>query len=290
MEDGELPDAPMTNGNQRVNSDDAYRFGPRMEIVNGKVEIVHDMGDHDDSFIDANSTNYTNNLSSSNGKHQHKNSFDTFPKPMNDALPRFSPQDFRASLLSGAGNVSFCYDVETAVAEATAWMSDTDKMIQMRELKMMTLGNARVIYGNDRNRFYDIITSYTLISGQIQYSSILVVTIDGSTKALRKETASDPLVATRNMVQGLMTDAGSIFARIPTGQRFHGQQGITSEDGTFQVFEGSMAERKGGGKGDDTRDMERKKAVPRGPAGWCNHNGDTYRPAKRKDVGLDYDG
>ncbi|KAF2731719.1 hypothetical protein EJ04DRAFT_566618 [Polyplosphaeria fusca] len=134
------------------------------------------------------------------------------------------------------------------------WLNEPEKISQLRDLKGIATGNARILYGSDRNRFYDIITCY--FKDDESYGAFLICTIDGSTKALRKEISDCPVKATRLLVDKLMTDTGKVMCKFDVGTKFSGQQGSIGDDGIFEVFKFKGAEEDYGKSQDDLRTME----------------------------------
>ncbi|KAF2278464.1 uncharacterized protein EI97DRAFT_431682 [Westerdykella ornata] len=113
-----------------------------------------------------------------------------------------------------------------------AWMESPEKIARLRDLKNFALGNARLLYGNDRNRYHDIVTAYIPVStsdsttpgfsnggvgssGLGTWVAILIITIDGTSKALREERSECPIRATQALVRGLMRDTGVLFCGLP---------------------------------------------------------------------------
>ncbi|KAF2470415.1 uncharacterized protein BDR25DRAFT_314616 [Lindgomyces ingoldianus] len=99
-------------------------------------------------------------------------------------------------------------DKETTDMTAN-YLDDPEKVKALKDLKTLSNSNARIIYGSDRTRFYDIVIVLNEVTRL--YTTHLVVAIDGTTKSLRKEEAVCPLKATRAIVDKLQKDTSLVF-------------------------------------------------------------------------------
>ncbi|OAF99712.1 uncharacterized protein CC84DRAFT_1181183 [Paraphaeosphaeria sporulosa] len=99
---------------------------------------------------------------------------------------------------------------------------------------------------------------------------VLVWSLDGYTRILRKETSTCPLETARALADGLMRDAGDLFAVADVGDQLHGQQGYRGGSGKFELDK-FKAMRRFPGPADDTamlryENRQDRDDVPRGPA------------------------
>ncbi|KAF1956831.1 hypothetical protein CC80DRAFT_386337, partial [Byssothecium circinans] len=122
------------------------------------------------------------------------------------------------------------------------------QITKIADLKNTVLGHARMLYGSERNKFYDIVT----IDIDGKYASILSCSQDGTIKFLRKEVNTCALEATRALVDGLYKDAGLLFTKYDVGDQISGQQGFCGSDGKFALDDTLKAIRDSGPV-DDTR-------------------------------------
>ncbi|KAF2793157.1 hypothetical protein K505DRAFT_194289, partial [Melanomma pulvis-pyrius CBS 109.77] len=127
----------------------------------------------------------------------------------------------------------------------------------LKDLKTIAASNARLLYGSDRNRFFDIVVSYDESNGH--YGAYLICTIEGTSKALRKDLADSPIKAVQTLVIGLQKDTTLIFTKYDVGDKFIGQQGARNSDGIFKLDDGKQGWKKDPSEAeDDTRGMQRE--------------------------------
>ncbi|KAJ4348364.1 uncharacterized protein N0V89_009738 [Didymosphaeria variabile] len=103
-----------------------------------------------------------------------------------------------------------------------------------------------------------------------KYICVLVCSLDGYTRILRKETHACPLEAARALADGLIHDSGDLFGKADVGDQLHGQQGYREADGKFHL-DAYKAVYRFSGPADDTRTLRPeyrhdRDGVPRGPA------------------------
>ncbi|KAF2658115.1 hypothetical protein K491DRAFT_713882 [Lophiostoma macrostomum CBS 122681] len=155
--------------------------------------------------------------------------------------------------------------------DSAYWINDPEKIKQVKDLKTLALANARLLYGSDRNRFFDVVTSQFDSLAGTKYGAFLVITVDGTTKPLRKEVNDCPLTACRALVARLHKDTGLLFMKFDVGDQISGQQGTRNNAGKFEL-NADQVNRRSDGPDDETRNMEHTYA-PRGPRG----DGHRYR-------------
>ncbi|KAF2685941.1 hypothetical protein K458DRAFT_300320, partial [Lentithecium fluviatile CBS 122367] len=135
---------------------------------------------------------------------------------------------------------------------------------QLMDLKNFALGNARLLYGSEQRKFYDIVVG---ANEDGKYATVLVCSFDGATKILRKEVALCPLAATQAIVDGLVMDTGLLFSKYDVGDQISDQQGFRSaETGKFELDDKKTA--KTSMPVDDTNALRRSyyhKYVPAAP-------------------------
>jgi hypothetical protein len=80
-----------------------------------------------------------------------------------------------------------------------------------------------MLYGSDRNRYHDIVVASSPIQPRTGdpvgptmtleyiYSASLIITVESTTKILRREIAADPLEAVAKIVRGVIRDTGILF-------------------------------------------------------------------------------
>ncbi|KAF2702630.1 hypothetical protein K504DRAFT_354386, partial [Pleomassaria siparia CBS 279.74] len=112
--------------------------------------------------------------------------------------------------------------------------ANLSKVKHVNNLKTIATSNCRLLYGTDRNRFYDTVISYD--EDQSIYGAYLVCTVDGATKALRHELADDPTKAAQMIVNGLVKDTALLFTKYAVGDRMRGQQGERGDKGYFELY------------------------------------------------------
>ncbi|KAK7192921.1 hypothetical protein DPSP01_005131 [Paraphaeosphaeria sporulosa] len=135
------------------------------------------------------------------------------------------------------------------------------------EVKNLVLANARILYGSESRKFFDFVTARNAAGKHV---CVLVWSLDGYTRILRKETSTCPLETARALADGLMRDAGDLFAVADVGDQLHGQQGYRGGSGKFELDK-FKAMRRFPGPADDTamlryENRQDRDDVPRGPA------------------------
>lgn len=91
----------------------------------------------------------------------------------------------------------------------------------------MALGNAKILYGSEKFKFYglialreacgctdkytDIVVAYS--EPDAMFAAVLVCSFNEATKILRKEVAGCPLAAARAIVHSLLTDTGLLLSQ-----------------------------------------------------------------------------
>lgn len=93
-------------------------------------------------------------------------------------------------------------------------------------MKQLVLANARILYGSESRKFFG--TPYRILARSPtniridfvtardidgKYICVLVCSLDGFTRILRKETNVDPLGAARALADGLVKDTGMLFCK-----------------------------------------------------------------------------
>ncbi|KAL5374278.1 hypothetical protein PMIN06_009930 [Paraphaeosphaeria minitans] len=148
-------------------------------------------------------------------------------------------------------------------------VKDPSTVTALLELKNLVLGNARILYGSESRKFFDLVTARNPAGKHV---CVLVCSLDGHTRILRKEmTSTSALDASRALADSLIRDAGELLAIADVGDQLHGQQGFRGESGIFKL-DGASGMRRFPGPVDDTatlrfgfrRDGE---GVARGAAG-----------------------
>jgi hypothetical protein len=91
-------------------------------------------------------------------------------------------------------------DVEVACKQAR----------QILDLKNHALGHARILYGSEARKFFDIIDAPVAPGKHV---AALVCSLEGETKTLRMHYANCPVVATHDLVQGLKKDTGMLYCK-----------------------------------------------------------------------------
>ncbi|KAF1970424.1 hypothetical protein BU23DRAFT_212647 [Bimuria novae-zelandiae CBS 107.79] len=146
-------------------------------------------------------------------------------------------------------------------------VNESSKVRDLLDVKQLVLANARVLYGSESRKFFDFVTGSDT-SGK--YVCVLICSLDGYTRILRKETHTDPLEAARALANGLIKDAGTLFTKVDIGDQLIGQQGYREEDGKFKLDEYKPVQRFSGPV-DDTKTLRPEyrhgdRSAPRGPA------------------------
>ncbi|PVI06870.1 hypothetical protein DM02DRAFT_667021 [Periconia macrospinosa] len=153
--------------------------------------------------------------------------------------------------------------------QTSSVQSDVDLARNLNELKAPALGHARILYGSEARKYFDILDAPI---GPDWHIAALVCSFEGETKTLRTCYAESPLEAMNKLVQGLKTDTGKLYCKIQVGDQISGQQGYTGLNGVFQL-DTSKQPRRPSGDLDDTesiKEVGRKRAfagVPTRPRG-----------------------
>ncbi|KAF2641607.1 hypothetical protein P280DRAFT_549297 [Massarina eburnea CBS 473.64] len=148
--------------------------------------------------------------------------------------------------------------------QPSSFCNDDHKLAQIEALKNRALGSARILYGSEQRKFFDIIIGS---HDDGKHTAMLVCSLDGWSKLLRKEVDVCPVAATRAMVNGLTKDVGTLFTKFDVGDQISGQQGFSGLDGKFALDEHKIAIRDGP-RLDDTRTLRGQYAhTPIGPSG-----------------------
>ncbi|KAG9197274.1 hypothetical protein G6514_001913 [Epicoccum nigrum] len=144
------------------------------------------------------------------------------------------------------------------------WLSDQSKLEQLQTLRVTALGNAKMLYGSEKFKFFDIVIAYS--QPDAKYGAVLVCSFNESTKILRKEVAHCPVKAARAIVHGLHVDTGLLFTKYDVGDQLAGQQGGTARGGEFGLYEGKCAVNNREEEQDDTSSLRRGDvSIPSGP-------------------------
>ncbi|KAL1602792.1 hypothetical protein SLS60_006213 [Paraconiothyrium brasiliense] len=146
-------------------------------------------------------------------------------------------------------------------------VKNTSTVTALLEVKQLVLSNARILYGSEQRKFFDFVTGR---SAGGRYICVLVCSLDGYTRILRKETNASPLEAARALADGLISDAGDLFGKADVGDQLHGQQGYREEDGKFHL-DACKTVHRFCGPADDTRTLRPeyrydRNDAPQGPA------------------------
>ncbi|KAF1929055.1 uncharacterized protein M421DRAFT_4870 [Didymella exigua CBS 183.55] len=131
-----------------------------------------------------------------------------------------------------------------------SWLNNQAKLEQLHELRVMALGNAKIIYGSEKFKFYDVVVAYS--APEAKFAAVLVCNFNEATKILRKEVAACPLAAVRDIVHGLHVDT-----KYNVGDQLFGQQGGTLRDGVFGLHEWKSAVADSSQDQDDTSSLLR---------------------------------
>ncbi|PSN62889.1 hypothetical protein BS50DRAFT_624664 [Corynespora cassiicola Philippines] len=122
------------------------------------------------------------------------------------------------------------------------WLLQPNSLKHFRNLQTMALGNARILYGSDRNLFYEPILTHSIYLVLAQkdknnWTATLVNTMEGVTTILRKVTRDEPLLAMAQIVTGLQKDCGKLFNLCGPSltTKFVGPQGTHTSRGRFVV-------------------------------------------------------
>ncbi|KAF3004799.1 hypothetical protein E8E13_003131 [Curvularia kusanoi] len=151
---------------------------------------------------------------------------------------------------------------------------------QLHELRVMALGNAKILYGLERFKFFDIVVAYS--EAEAKFATILVCSLNGFTKILRKEVASCPLAAARALVHGLHVDTGVLLTKYDVGDQMFGQQGSTRRGEVFSLdnCKGAVCTSRDYDQDDTSTLSRRTPNAPSGPRA-------DYYPAKRTRYDVD---
>ncbi|KAH6637704.1 hypothetical protein C7974DRAFT_411172 [Boeremia exigua] len=161
------------------------------------------------------------------------------------------------------------------------WLQNQSKLEQLHELRVMALGNAKIIYGSEKFKFYDVLVAYS--EPDAKFAAILVCSFNEAAKILRKEVAGCPLAATRAIVYGLQVDTGLLLSKYDVGDQLFGQQGGTPREGIFDLYEWKRA------VSDPAQDQDDTSSLLRGnfpaPAGPRNERYPPKRMRRDTDMG-----
>ncbi|KAF3047488.1 hypothetical protein E8E12_008669 [Didymella heteroderae] len=127
----------------------------------------------------------------------------------------------------------------TSLSRASWLNSQSKQLEQLHELRVMALGNAKMLYGSEKFKFYDVVIAHS--EPNAMFAAVLVCSFSDATKILRKEVAACPLAAARAIVHGLHVDTGLLLTKHNVGDQIIGQQGGTPRDGEFELYEWKRA-------------------------------------------------
>ncbi|KAJ4345159.1 hypothetical protein N0V95_005884 [Ascochyta clinopodiicola] len=144
------------------------------------------------------------------------------------------------------------------------WLNNLNKLEQLHELRVMALGNAKMLYGVEKFKYYG---SRFFHAPHAKFAALLVCSFNEATKILRKEVAACPIAAARAIVHGLHTDSGLLLNKYNVGDQLFGQQGGTPHGGAFGLYEWKRAVNDPTQDQDDTSTLVRGglAAAPTGP-------------------------
>ncbi|KAJ4384509.1 hypothetical protein N0V86_000108 [Didymella sp. IMI 355093] len=163
-----------------------------------------------------------------------------------------------------------------------SWLNSQSKLEQLHELRVMALGNAKMLYGSERFKFYDVVIAYS--EPNAMFAAVLVCSFNDATKILRKKVAACPLAAARAIVHGLHVDSGLLLTKYDVGDQILGQQGGIPRDGEFGLYEWKRAVNNPGQDQDDVSSLIRGGfSAPTAPRADC-------RPYKRSRRDIDRGG
>ncbi|KAJ4990781.1 hypothetical protein SVAN01_03790 [Stagonosporopsis vannaccii] len=120
-----------------------------------------------------------------------------------------------------------------------SWLNSQSKLEILHELRLVALGNAKILYGSEKFKFYDVVVA--CCEPEAKFAAILVCTYNEATKILRKAVAECPLAAARAIVHGLHVDTGLLLCKYDAGDQLFGQQGGTQRGGEFGLYNGKRA-------------------------------------------------
>ncbi|KAF9701706.1 hypothetical protein EKO04_000725 [Ascochyta lentis] len=146
-----------------------------------------------------------------------------------------------------------------------SWLNNQNKLEQIHKLRVMALGNAKILYGSEKFKYYDVVIAYS--ETDAKFAALLVCSFNEASKILRKEVAVCPIAAARAIVHGLHTDSGLLFSKYNVGDQLFGQQGGTPHGGEFGLYEWKRAVNDPTQDQDDTSSLARGGlvAAPTGP-------------------------
>ncbi|KAF3050005.1 hypothetical protein E8E11_009658 [Didymella keratinophila] len=136
-----------------------------------------------------------------------------------------------------------------------SWLSNQTKLEQLHQLRTMALGNAKILYGSEKFKFFDVVIAYS--EPNTMFAAVLVCSFNDATKILRKEVAACPLAAARAIVHRLHVDSGLLLTKYDVGDQIFGQQGGTPRDGEFGLHEWKRAVNDPGQDQDDVSSLVR---------------------------------
>ncbi|EUC43683.1 hypothetical protein COCMIDRAFT_38415 [Bipolaris oryzae ATCC 44560] len=133
---------------------------------------------------------------------------------------------------------------------STSWLDSSILVEKVNNLRELSLGNCRLLYGSERGKFYDIVVGED--ESTKSFGAVLTCNQDGQTKLLRTSTSTCPVNAVRNLVSDLQKDTAKLFVKYGVGSQLEGQQGYTNKDtGEFQLW-GTAYDKRITGPDDDT--------------------------------------
>ncbi|KAH8727128.1 hypothetical protein GQ44DRAFT_758218 [Phaeosphaeriaceae sp. PMI808] len=124
------------------------------------------------------------------------------------------------------GEVVLVDDSNHAFPTSASWLEDQAKVSIVEKLKTMALGNCRLLYGSERQKFYDVVVSVN--EENKIFVAALVCNKDPASKFLRTSINDCPVKAVRDMVDCLQKDTMRLFEKYSVGSMIVGQQGHTN--------------------------------------------------------------
>ncbi|XP_014555001.1 hypothetical protein COCVIDRAFT_103549 [Bipolaris victoriae FI3] len=138
---------------------------------------------------------------------------------------------------------------------STSWLDSSILVEKVNNLKEISLGNCRLLYGSERGKFYDIVIGED--EETKSFGAVLTCNQDSQTKLLRTSTSTCPVKAVRKLVSDLQKDTAKLFLKYGVGSQLDGQQGYTDRDtGEFQLW-GTAYDKRTNGPDDDTMGLLR---------------------------------
>ncbi|KAJ6201359.1 hypothetical protein J3E72DRAFT_428097 [Bipolaris maydis] len=176
---------------------------------------------------------------------------------------------------------------------STSWLDSSILVEKVNNLKEISLGNCRLLYGSERGKFYGITNPHhpckssqahmqekDIVIGEDEktksFGAVLTCNQDNQTKLLRTSTSNCPVNAVRNL---------HVTVKYGVGSQLEGQQGYTDKDtGEFQLW-GTAYDKRRNGPDDDTMGLVRYWSDAPGASGSYNRfprNGGANGPSKRR--------